>query len=123
MNKHILVIDDEPGHPRPSGAVPRIGEAIGSHVRRIGVGSAGECGDATTPDLIISDLQLEDEDGLEMIANLKKELPDVHVILLTGVLFDPQVVRENLSKKVSCYLEKTSSLAKILEAVKRLLGQ
>jgi DNA-binding NtrC family response regulator len=73
------------------------------------------------PDLIISDLQLEDGDGLEMIAQLKLVLPDVPVILLTGVLFDAKVVDDVLNTKVACYLEKTSSLASILESVRRLL--
>ena len=75
------------------------------------------------PDLIISDLQLEDSDGLEMIAQLKAELPDTPVILLTGVLFDAQVFRDTLSKKVSVYLMKTSPLSRIREEIERLLGE
>jgi DNA-binding NarL/FixJ family response regulator len=43
-------------------------------------------------------------------------------MLLTGVLFDPKVVRETLQKKVSCYVEKTAPLSKILEAVRALIG-
>jgi DNA-binding NarL/FixJ family response regulator len=69
----------------------------------------------------MADLQLEDADGLEMIAELKTMLPDKPVILLTGVLFDPEVVRDVLSTKVACYLEKTSPLERILETVRRLL--
>jgi two-component system, OmpR family, response regulator len=121
MNKHILLIDDEADI---RDLLARFLVSRGYRVTSHGLAAEAE---ATVkrdpPDLIISDLQLEDEDGLEMIANMKKGLPDVPVILLTGVLFDPRVVRDNLSKKVSCYLEKTSSLAKILEAIRRLLGQ
>jgi DNA-binding NtrC family response regulator len=121
MNKHILLIDDEPDI---RDLLARFLVSRGYRVTPAALASeAQEIVRRDPPDLIISDLQLEDEDGLEMIANLKKALPDVHVILLTGVLFDPQVVRDNLSKKVSCYLEKTSSLAKILDAVRRLLEQ
>jgi DNA-binding NtrC family response regulator len=75
------------------------------------------------PQLIISDLQLEDADGLEMIDELKTALPATPVILLTGVLFDPEVVRDVLSKNIACYLEKTSSLDRILREVRRLLGE
>jgi DNA-binding NtrC family response regulator len=121
MNKHILLIDDEADI---RDLLARFLASRGYRVSSTALASeAEEIVRRDPPDLIISDLQLEDEDGLTMIANLKKALPNVHVILLTGVLFDPQVVRENLSKKVSCYLEKTSSLAKIHEAVRRLLGQ
>lgn len=119
MSKHVLLIDDE----------ANIRELLAIALKGKGyrVTAAASADEAQTtvkkdpPDLIISDLQLEDEDGLAIIAQLKTTLPNVPVILLTGVLFDPQVVRENLSKKVSCYLEKTSSLSKITDTIKRLL--
>lgn len=119
MNKHILLIDDE------APIRELLARALSSSTCRVtAVGQADEAMAAITrdpPDLIISDLQLEDNDGLDLIAAMRATLPNVPVILLTGVLFDPQVVRDNLSKKVSCYLEKTSSLAEIKAAVARLL--
>jgi CheY-like chemotaxis protein len=118
MTKHILIVDDE----------PEIREMLGEILKRSGYmvtavssqAGALEAAHQERPDLIISDLQLEDADGLEMIARLKLTLSNVPVILLTGVLFDPRAVNDVLLSKVSCYLEKTSSLAKILQAVQRL---
>ena len=75
------------------------------------------------PDLVITDLQLEESDGLEMVSRLKALLPDTPMILLTGVLFDPKVVREVLHRKVSSYIEKTAPLSRILEEVQRLIGK
>jgi DNA-binding NtrC family response regulator len=72
------------------------------------------------PALVITDLQLEESDGLEMVSRLKTLLPETPMILLTGVLFDPKVVREVLHKKVSSYIEKTAPLSRILEEVRRL---
>jgi len=121
MTKHILIVDDE---ANVRDLLDRF--LTGSGFRVTAVESADEAMRAVRqdpPHLIISDLQLEESDGLEMIAQLKSLLPDTPVILLTGVLFDPKVVREVLSGKVSAYLEKTSSLARILEEVKRLTGQ
>jgi DNA-binding NtrC family response regulator len=120
MKKHIMLVDDE----------PEIREVLTQCLvingyRVTAVASATEALRASRqerPDLIISDLQLEDADGLEMIAQLKVALPDAPVILLTGVLFDAKVVSDVLSTKVACYLEKTSSLARILESVRRLLN-
>jgi DNA-binding NtrC family response regulator len=120
MKKHILIIDDE--------AIIRdiLGQFLTiSDYRITAVASAAaalESGQRDPPDLIISDLQLEDADGLEMIARLKVMLPNVPVILLTGVLFEPEVISDVLKTKVACYLEKTSSLTLILESVRRLLG-
>jgi DNA-binding NtrC family response regulator len=118
MQKHIIVVDDE--------AVIR--DLLASILMRDGfrvttVSSAFAAEDVAArdkPNLVITDLQLEDSDGLEMIARLKSLLPDTPMMLLTGVLFDPKVVREVLNKKVSSYIEKTAPLAKILAEVKRL---
>jgi two-component system phosphate regulon response regulator OmpR len=121
VKKHILVVDDE----------ANIRELLEEYLTQNGfrvtpVQSAMEAKKVARtdpPDLIISDLQLEESDGLEMIASLKETLPDTPMMLLTGVLFDPKVVRDTLSKKVSCYLDKTASLAQILTEVRRLLAR
>ena len=118
MPKHILIIDDEQS----------IRDLLSQYLadcgyRVSGVSSALEAFSLVRdapPHLIISDLQLEDSDGLEMIARIKTMLPAVPVILLTGVLFDPEVIQDILSNNVACYLPKTSPLSKILEAVRRL---
>lgn len=120
MKKHILIVDDEADIRDLLAQFLTVND-----YRTTAVASATEAlqvGREDPPDLIVADLQLEDADGLEMIAELKTMLPDKPVILLTGVLFDPEVVRDVLSTKIACYLEKTSSLARILEAVQHLLG-
>ena len=118
MPKHIIVVDDE--------AIIR--DLLASVLERAGyrvtaVSSAFAAEEAAVrdkPNLVITDLQLEDSDGLEMVARLKSHFPETPMMLLTGVLFDPQVVREVLNKKVSSYVEKTAPLARILAEVKRL---
>jgi CheY-like chemotaxis protein len=117
---HILVVDDEPQIrnllteflTRDCYRVTPVSSAIEEQ----------EAVKADPPDLIITDLQLEDSDGLDLIERLRAELPNTPVILLTGVLFDPKVAREVLSKKVSSYLPKTSPLSQILSEVQRLLA-
>lgn len=74
------------------------------------------------PDLVITDLQLEDADGLEVVDQLKSVLPNTPVILLTGVLIDPHVAQETVGKKVAAYIEKTASLTVLVNEVKRLIG-
>jgi DNA-binding NtrC family response regulator len=120
MKQHILIVDDE------ANIRDLLDEFLTHNGYRVTtVQSAYEAQQLVKrdpPNLIISDLQLEDSDGLDMIEDLKATLPNTPMVLLTGVLFDPKVVRETLSKKVSCYLEKTSSLARILQEVQRLLA-
>lgn len=74
------------------------------------------------PDLIISDLQLNEADGLNTIAQLKEFLPGTPVILLTGVLIDPRVADATLGPLVSAYVEKTRPLSVVLEKIRQLLG-
>jgi CheY-like chemotaxis protein len=120
MEKHILVVDDE--------AVIR--EMLHSFLslngyRVTAVATSFEAEDVAAndkPHLIITDLQLEHSDGLEMVKRLKALLPEISIILLTGVLFDPDVVHEVLNKVVSSYVEKTAPLSRVLEEVRRLLS-
>jgi CheY-like chemotaxis protein len=120
MKKHILTIDDE------AEVRDLLGVVLTSKGYRVTAASSGvealRVVKTDPPDLIISDLQMEDADGLELVEEIKKTLTDVPVILLTGVLFDPEVVRDTISKKVSCYIEKTAPLTRILDEVQRLIG-
>ncbi len=121
MKKYILVVDDE------ADIRDLLAQYLTSNGYRVTtVATAVEAAQAVKqerPDLVISDLQLEDSDGLDMIAHLKETLPDTPMMLLTGVLFDSDVIQNTLSKIVSCYLPKTSSLSEVLANVQRLLAR
>ncbi len=118
MKKHILIVDDEDD----------IRSLLGEFLESSGYSVAGVPSLAAAlesirkqpPTLIISDLQLEDADGLEMIAKMRAAHPDAPVILLTGVLFGPKAVNDVLLSKVTCYLPKTCSLGTILDNIRKL---
>ena len=120
MSKLILHIDDEAA----------IRDIVGSLLTQEGyrmcsVSSPGEALDAARaemPDLVISDLQLDEADGLETIAQLRQLNAKIPVILLTGVLIDPKVARETVGRLVTSYLEKTRPLAEIVREVAKLIG-
>jgi two-component system response regulator GlrR len=120
MSKHILLVDDE----------DTIRDLLAQYISRSGyrvtsVSTAKEAEKVVAsdpPQLVISDLQLEESDGLAMIERIKTQLPNLPVMLLTGVLFDPEVIENTLSKKVSVYLQKTTPLTQIMAEIKRLIG-
>lgn len=120
MSKLILHLDDEPA----------IREILAAHLvakgyRVVSAASPLEAMNAvaqTPPDLVISDLQLDEGDGLETIAQLRTLVPGVPVIMLTGVLIDPRVARQSIARDVDVYLQKTDPLVKILGEVQRLIG-
>ena len=119
MPRHILIVDDEP----PIREMLKL--ALTKQGYRVTTASsaieAGRIARDDPPQLVITDLQLEDSDGIEMIARLKAAHPKLPVILLTGVLFDQQVVEETLADKISVYLHKTSPLATIVAEVRRFI--
>ena len=120
MNKTILHLEDEEPIRLILGEWLKVeGYLVNS------VASAGEAlaaVRAAAPDLIISDLQLAEADGLKTVAQLLEIRPGTPVILLTGVLIDPQVARETVGRLVTAYIEKTRPLSEIMATVTRLIG-
>jgi two-component system response regulator HydG len=119
--KHILAIDDELPilellQEYLKAQNYRVSTAMNAH-------EAKRVVEAEAPDLIITDLQLEDTDGLQLIEQLRIMLPKTPVILLTGVLFDPQVVEENLKWKISSYVSKTAPLQSLVDEIRRHIGR
>ena len=119
MKKHILSVDDEPdirellkesltmaGYRVSTAALP-------DQARRIAVNDP--------PDMIILDFQIEEGDGLLLINEMRRMLPEAPIILLTGAVFGEGPVRVAIEKKVDGYLDKTASLSTILGEVQRLL--
>lgn len=121
MKKHILTIDDE---EVILGLLREFLEEQGYQISRATTPREARAAVAAqTPDLIITDLQLANSDGLELVVSLRENLPDVPAILLTGVWFDEQTIDEKLSHKISAYHNKTASLADLLKKVRRLLPE
>jgi DNA-binding NtrC family response regulator len=118
--KHILVVDDEPD------VRDVLSQALAIKGYRVTSAEAGHEAlrvvKADPPQLMISDLQMEDSDGLELIEQIKTTHPDLPVILLTGMIFDAETVRDTINKRVSVYLDKTSTLQRVTHEVQRLLG-
>ena len=118
---HILAIDDE------APILDLLQEYLKSQGYRVSTAAnaamARHVVDTDPPQLILSDLQLEETDGLQLIEQLRVQLPNVPVILLTGVLFDAQVVEENLKWKISAYVSKTAPLQTLLQEIRRLLAK
>jgi len=120
MKKHILSVDDEP-------IISELLQAVLSS-KGYRVSSATNHEEASKivqtdpPQLIIMDCQMEEEDGFILVEQFKKLTPNTPILLLTGFVYDRQVVREILEKKVDGYLDKTVTLSRIVSEIQRLLG-
>lgn len=118
--KHILIVDDE----------AEIRQLLRTTIEKRGyrvtdVATALEARRVVSTDqpaLIICDLQLQESDGIVLLKELRQLLPGVPTILLTGVLFDPNVAATTLDETVTAYIPKPAKLSRIMEVIRRLLG-
>jgi DNA-binding response OmpR family regulator len=83
VGHHVLVVDDD---PTVSDVVRRYLEQDGFRVRLAADGLAALAAVAAeTPDLVVLDLMLGGIDGLEVCRRLRRERPDLPVVMLTAL--------------------------------------
>lgn len=93
-----------------------------SDIDVIGEGKSGkdaiEKAHELKPDLILMDLLMDDMDGVEATEQVKKDLPNIKVVMLTSYIEDNEVYRA-LDSGVDSYILKTTSASDIAEAIRK----
>ena len=120
MKQHILIVDDE----------APIRELLSAYFQKRGydVSAAATASDALRIvdeqplQAVILDVLLADTDGLETLATIKASHPRLPVIMMTGIGFDEELVREATQKGASGYVSKTLPLDQLLMEVHRTLN-
>lgn len=88
----------------------------------VGEGKSGneaiELAHKLQPDLILMDLVMDDMDGVDATAQVKKDLPQIKVVMLTSYIEDNEVYRA-LDSGVDSYILKTTSASDIAEVVRK----
>ena len=91
------------------------------------VGEAGSAREAifearsTKPDVILLDVVMPEQSGLEAIPTLLKESPDVKILVLS-MQDDPQYVREAFAAGASGYVLKEAADNEVVQAVREVAG-
>jgi YesN/AraC family two-component response regulator len=67
-------------------------------------------------DLVISDVEMEKMDGVQLAEKIQKDHPEVHIILISGN-------KEPSNHKAHAFLAKPFVRGDLLETIKRLLGK
>lgn len=89
------------------------------------VGEAGDAGEAVRlatilqPDVVIMDVRLESNSGIEACREIKTLLPEVRVLMLTSYS-DDEAVFSSIVAGASGYLLKNTSKAELINAVRAL---
>ncbi|HID23583.1 MAG TPA: sigma-54-dependent Fis family transcriptional regulator, partial [Planctomycetaceae bacterium] len=80
--RRILVIDDEPAHAEV------VAEALERRGYKCAVATTGPQGASKIEqedyDIVITDLVMDEVDGMQILKKAKEELPDVEVIIISG---------------------------------------
>src|SRR5438045_1788944 len=106
----VLVIDDEEFHA----------ETVAESLQRVGyecfVATSGSAGarkiEQEDFDVILTDLRMEDMDGLAILRKAKQDLPDAAVVLITGH-GDVKTAVEAIKQGAANYLTKPVDMAEL----------
>lgn len=106
----LLIVDDDPNHAE---AVAESLERVGYHCVIATSGAEGARKiDHDEPDVILTDLKMDDMDGLAILRKAKQELPDTEVVVITGH-GDVQTAVEAIRAGAANYLQKPVNLAEL----------
>lgn len=106
----LLIVDDEPAHA----------EVVAESLERVGyeciIAISGKEGarkiEVEEPDVILTDLRMDDMDGLALLRKAKEELPEAEVVVITGH-GDVQTAVEAIQAGAANYLQKPVNLAEL----------
>src|SRR4051795_9165977 len=112
----VLIIDDEQLHA----------EAVAESLERVGydcaIATSGSAGakkiEAEDFDLILTDLRMEDMDGLAILRLAKQQAPDTEVVVITGH-GDVKTAVEAIKQGAANYLTKPFDIAELRAIVDR----
>ena len=119
MKQHILVEDDE----------IQIRELLALYLSRQGyqVSTAATSQETwrvveqDAVDLVVLDIGLAEEDGLQLLPQLKSKHPNIRVVILTGMGFVEDLLQEAQQQGADGYVSKVLPLDELLMAIHRIL--
>jgi two-component system response regulator NreC len=121
MSIRVLIVDDH--------AVVRAGLAmlVNAEKDMEAVGEAGSGRDAifeartTKPDVVLMDVMMPEQSGIEAVPQLLKEHPEAKVLVLS-MQDDPRYVREAFEAGASGYVLKEAADAEVVAAIREVAG-
>ena len=119
MGQHILVVDDE----------LQIRELLAVYLGREGyrVSTAATSEETmrllseSQVDLVVLDIRLEEEDGMDLLSKIKTQHPRLRVVMLTGLGFIEELLQEANQHGADGYVSKVLPLDELLLAIERAL--
>ena len=118
--RRVLVVDDEPALLQ---AVVTILEGTGFQVIAAKNGKEARAKAAEHQiDLLITDLGMPEEDGIELVRRLKSERPGLRIIAMSGT-FGPDLLKAARLLGANSTLAKPMTASQLLDCIHKLDGQ
>ncbi|WP_456325873.1 response regulator [Desulfonauticus submarinus] len=120
MEKTILIIDDEIAF------VDVLKKRLEKRKFQVDVAYSGQEGIQLLRkkdfDLVLLDLKMEDMDGLDVLNILRRMIPNLPVILLTGHASE-ETIKKGMLLGAHAYVLKPCDLEELLECIKQILNK
>lgn len=117
----IMIVDDHPIMRRGLGELINLEKDLSVCAEAENTSSALEMIKSHRPDLVIVDLSLKDESGLELIKDIKARFPSVLTLVLS--MHDESFYAERaLHAGAKGYIMKQQATTLVLVAIRRILG-
>lgn len=119
MAQVLLLVDDDDGVRK---VLAKILSKEGYHVET----AADRAGaiqilDDVPLDLVLLDINLEGESGLDLLKDLREAHPNLPVLMLTGMGYDEELIQEALRSKATAFLSKTMPFAQMKLEIRHAL--
>lgn len=116
----ILIVDDSPTDLQVAGKL--LSSAIDCTVLQARDGAEGlEQVESHLPDLVVTDLEMPNMNGLQLVETMRKEFPLIPVVLMTGAGSETIAVQA-IEKGAASYVPKTELAADLVDVVQRMLS-
>ncbi|HET9481999.1 MAG TPA: sigma-54 dependent transcriptional regulator, partial [Candidatus Polarisedimenticolia bacterium] len=117
---HVLIVDDEPNVRKVLGAL--LEQSGYTTSRAESAEEAMRLVRAHDPDLVLTDLRMPAMDGLQLLAELRREFPEIPVVMLTahGTV---ETAVEAMKRGAHDFLTKPFDRRKVVEVIGKALAQ
>lgn len=120
QRKKLLIVDDEPSI---RGLLQTYLQENGYEVFIASKGSeALEIMHSKSPDMALLDIMLADENGLELLTQVKEINPDTPVLIMTSMGYEEDLLQEAKNKGANSYISKHLPLDQLLMEIHRQLN-
>ncbi len=116
----VLVVDDTAVDRRLAGGLLEKSD----NLEVVYANNGGEALDSirqNAPDLVLTDLQMPDIDGLQLVTTITEEYPDIPVVLMTAHGSE-NAAAQALANGASCYVPKTELADELMPTVSQILS-